>query len=290
MSCSVTMRLFVIHIKFSRVSTAMLFFKTVQGNAFKSLFEVLKEILHDVNIMFDKEGMRIMTVDGSHVALVHLRLDAKNFEEYVCPNPMHVGINMNNIYKLLKIASNHDTISFSIEPNDKSNLVIKIENSEKRTSTTFKLKLLDVDIEELSMPEIEFNSIITLPSAYFQRLCKDMSNISELMTIRSRSDELVLSCQGDFASQETTIRDASMSGGEGPMFRAKSDEIVEGTYMLKYLILFNKSSTLSNTMELFMRMDYPLIMKYHVANLGELQFCLAPKVDENATTAAASSS
>lgn len=262
----------------------MLYFKTVQSNAFKSLFEVLKEILHDVNIVFDSDGMRIMTVDGSHVALVSLRLEAKNFEEYTCPNPMHVGINMNNLYKLLKIASNHDTISFSIQDADKSNLLICIENSEKRTSTAFRLKLLDVDIEELNMPEIEFNSIITLPSVYFQRLCKDMSNISELMTIRSRSDELVLSCSGDFASQETTIKDASGSG-EGPMFKSKSDDVVEGTYMLKYLILFNKASGLSNTMELYMRKDYPLIMKYHVANLGELQFCLAPKVDDQQAAA-----
>lgn len=254
----------------------MLYFKTVQSNAFKCLFEVLKEILHDVSIQFDAESMRIMTVDGSHVALVHLRLDAKNFEEYVCTTPMHVGVNMLNLYKLLKVAGNNDTISFSIADSDASELAIKIENNERRSHTEFKLKLLDVDIEELNMPDIEFDSIITLPSAYFQRMCKDMNNISELMTIRSRQSELVLSCTGDFASQETCIKD-SMNDS---MFQAKSDEVVEGTYMLKYLILFNKSSSLSNTMEIYMRKDYPLIMKYQVANLGELRFCLASKIEE----------
>jgi proliferating cell nuclear antigen len=262
----------------------MLYFKTVQSNAFKCLFEVLKEILHDVSIQFDAETMRIMTVDGSHVALVHLRLDAKNFEEYVCTTPMHVGVNMLNLYKLLKVAGNNDTISFSIADSDASELAIKIENNERRSQTEFKLKLLDVDIEELNMPDIEFDSIITLPSAYFQRMCKDMNNISELMTIRSRQSELVLSCTGDFASQETCIRDSAdeTGNGGGPMFQAKSDEVVEGTYMLKYLILFNKSSSLSNTMEIYMRKDYPLIMKYQVANLGELRFCLASKIEESA--------
>jgi len=261
----------------------MLYFKTVQSNAFKCLFEVLKEILHDVSIQFDAESMRIMTVDGSHVALVHLRLDAKNFEEYVCTSPMHVGVNMLNLYKLLKVASNNDTISFSIADSDASELAIKIENNERRSHTEFKLKLLDVDIEELNMPDIEFDSIITLPSAYFQRLCKDMNNISELMTIRSRQTELVLSCAGDFASQETSIKDSAVEGGSGPSFQAKSAEMVEGTYMLKYLILFNKASSLSNTMEIYMRKDYPLIMKYQVANLGELRFCLASKIEDGAS-------
>lgn len=261
----------------------MLYFKTVQSNAFKCLFEVLKEILHDVSIQFDAETMRIMTVDGSHVALVHLRLDAKNFEEYVCTTPMHVGVNMLNLYKLLKVAGNNDTISFSIADSDASELAIKIENNERRSQTEFKLKLLDVDIEELNMPDIEFDSIITLPSAYFQRMCKDMNNISELMTIRSRQSELVLSCTGDFASQETSIKD---SAANESMFQAKSDEVVEGTYMLKYLILFNKSSSLSNTMEIYMRKDYPLIMKYQVANLGELRFCLASKIEDSAQGAA----
>lgn len=256
-----------------------MFFKTVQSNAFKTLFEVLKEILHDVNIAFDKDGMKIMTVDGHHVALVHLKLDAASFEAYDCPNPMKIGINMNNLYKLLKVAGNQDTISFSIQDQDASELAILIENLEKKTSTTFKLRLMDVDAETLTMPTIEFDSIITLPSSYFQRLCKDMNNISEIITIRSARDEIVFSCKGDFACQETVIKD-SMADQSIEM-QSKTDEIVEGAYMLKYMNLFNKAANLSNTLEMYMRKDYPLIMKYNVASLGELRFCLAPKVEDS---------
>jgi proliferating cell nuclear antigen len=257
-----------------------MYLKTVQSNAFKTLFEVLKEILHDVNISFDKDGMKIMTIDGSHVVLVHLRLDAQNFEVYECETPMNVGVNMSNLHKLLKVAGNQDTIVMSISESDASDMSIRLENADKKTTTTFRLKLMDVDAETLSMPPIEFDSIITLPSVYFQRMCKDMSNISDVVTIRSTRDSLVVSCKGDFASQETVIKDSTAADGSAIDVQSHTDETVEGTYMLKYMNLFNKASNLSNTLEMFMRKSYPLIMKYNVANLGELRFCLAPKADE----------
>jgi proliferating cell nuclear antigen len=258
----------------------LLYLKTVQSNAIKTLFEVLKEILHDVNIFFDQEGMRIMTVDGSHVALIHLFLEASNFEEYHCARPMHLGVNMSNMFKLLKTATNQDTMVFFMENDVKFELGIQIENAEKRTKTTFTLKLLDVDVEALKIPEIEFESVITMPSLYFQRLCKDMNNISDILSITSHRNQISLACKGDFASQETVIED-NVNMVEGMSFNMTSSDVVSGMYQLKYLVLFNKASSLCNTMEIFMKNNYPLILKYKVANLGELRLCLAPKVDED---------
>jgi proliferating cell nuclear antigen len=258
----------------------LLYLKTVQSNAIKTLFEVLKEILHDVNIFFDSNGMRIMTVDGSQVALIHLFLEASNFEEYKCERPLHLGVNMTNMFKLLKTATNHDTLVLFMENDVNFELGIQIENAEKRTKTIFNLKLLDVDIEALQMPEIEFDSVITMPSLYFQRLCKDMSNISDTLTITSNKSQITLSCKGDFASQETIIED-NVNMVEGLSFNQTSGDKVRGSYHLKYLVLFNKASSLCNTMELFMKNDFPLILKYKVANLGELRLCLAPKVDDD---------
>lgn len=61
----------------------------------------------------------------------------------------------------------------------------------------------------------------------------------------------------------------------------KSDKTIEGRFSLKYLSLFCKAANLSNTIELFLRESYPLILKYNVASLGELKFCVAPKVDDD---------
>ena len=58
--------------------------KTVQSAAFRVLTEALKEILTDANFEFDESGLKIMAMDSSHTVLVHLKLNAENFEYYHC--------------------------------------------------------------------------------------------------------------------------------------------------------------------------------------------------------------
>ena len=65
----------------------------------------------------------------------------------------------------------------------------------------------------------------------------------------------------------------------GLSFAKKYDDNITGRYGLKYINLFTKGTNLSNTIELYLKPNYPLILKYSVANLGEIRFCLAPKAD-----------
>ena len=57
---------------------------TIQASAFKSTFEVLKDILNDVNIYFRPHGMYIVTLDTARTSLIDIFLAADNFEEYEC--------------------------------------------------------------------------------------------------------------------------------------------------------------------------------------------------------------
>ena len=59
-----------------------------------------------------------------------------------------------------------------------------------------------------------------------------------------------------------------------------TDEIIQARFMLKYLALFSKAYNLSNTVEIFLKNDYPIILKYSIADLGTLKYCLAPMADE----------
>ena len=50
----------------------------------------------------DETGIKVIAMDASHTVLVHLKLEAKNFESYYCPNKMILGVNMLNFFKLIK--------------------------------------------------------------------------------------------------------------------------------------------------------------------------------------------
>tara|TARA_B100000131_G_C18057983_1_gene589279 strand:- start:236 stop:1045 length:810 start_codon:yes stop_codon:yes gene_type:complete len=250
--------------------------KTVQSSAFRILIEALKEILTDVNIECDSTGMKIMALDASHTVLVHMKLDAKNFEAYYCPTKQILGISMINMFKLIKTMGNCDTLTLYIEKDDINHLGIRVENGEKNSVTDFKLNLMDLTEETISIPPAEFDSVITMPSTDFQKIIRDMHVLSDTIEIRSVDQLLVFSCKGDFATQETRI--GQTHSGMVFLKNTKPTEIVQGLFALKYLVLFTKCTNLCNSIEMYLKNDYPIIIKYSIASLGSIKLCLAPQI------------
>eukprot|EP00798_Chlamydomonas_sp_ICE-L_P019578 gene19578-biopygen28414 len=180
--------------------------KTVQTGVFKTLNEALKELLTDTVIEFDADGLKVITTDTAHVILVHLRLSASKFESYMCEKQkIAVGVNMMNLHKIIKAANSGDTLSMSMNDDDMCKLHITFENSEKNLRATYSLNLLDMDPSDLQIPPEHFPSVITLPAADFQKICRDMHNIADKVEIRSIGNQLMFRCCGDFCNQETVL-------------------------------------------------------------------------------------
>jgi proliferating cell nuclear antigen len=249
--------------------------KTVQSQAFKILIEALKELLTDTCIEIDETGFKIISMDTTHCVLAHLKLDASKFEYYHCRSKIDIGINMLNFYKLIRSINNNDTLSLFIEDGDRNHLGVRIENGEKNSKTTYKLNLLDLDNQNITIDNAEFNTVINLPSSDFQKICRDMNNIADAVDIKNVGNQLILSCKGDFCSQETVIVDND--NGINHISNKESSDIVQGVFNLKYLVLFTKCTNLCSNVELLLKNDYPLIIRYMVASLGELKWCLAPQ-------------
>jgi proliferating cell nuclear antigen len=245
--------------------------KTVQASAFKASFEVLKDILNDVNMYFDSTGIKILTLDTARAALVDFQLKADNFEEYECPQDRIVaGINITNTFKLLKTISNNDVLTMDIK--DRDSLHIKIENPEKKTNTTFRLKLLEIDEDIIEVPQITMAVKTVIPSIDFQRICRDMNNLATEVKIGRVGNKLFIKCAGDFADQETVIECNDQERFEGNL---------SGIYSLKYLNMFTKATGMCASVQLMQEeQNRFLTLQYNVANLGELKFYLATKVPE----------
>tara|TARA_B100001287_G_C22575006_1_gene478156 strand:+ start:70 stop:861 length:792 start_codon:yes stop_codon:yes gene_type:complete len=251
--------------------------KTVQTGAFRILVEALKEILTDTNIIFDDSGIKLIATDNSHIVLIHMKLLADKFEHFFCDKRITIGLNMNNLYKLIKTMSNNDILTLFIEKEFPNKLGIKINNMEKNSQTIFKLNLLDISDEEINIPPAVFETELTLPSSDFQKLIRDMTNIGENIEIKSIGNTLLLSCEGDFANQETILSETQ--NGLNFSMTSKPELPIQGIFSLKYLILFTKCTNLCNLIHMYIKNDYPLIIKYDIANLGEIKLCLSPLVD-----------
>jgi proliferating cell nuclear antigen len=249
--------------------------KSVQTGAFRTLVEALKCILVEMNFTFDKDGIRMVALDNTHTVLVHMRLAAAQFEHYTCnTETLVIGLNTDHLYRIIKTATNDDTMTLQVDKSDPNHLKIIFENGEKKQVTRYSLSLLDRDEPNVDMPSTEFNARITMPSIDFQKMCRDMTLLSaKTVEIKSVGSSMIFSCKGQFATRTTMMGD---SASEFTVQKETKDEIISGTFSLPHLVLFTKCTNLSNNLELFMKNDWFLMIKYVIANLGEIKLCLMP--------------
>ena len=150
---------------------------------------------------------------------------------------------------------------------------IIIENSLKKSFTNFRLKLLDINEDQLDLPDISMNLVTTMPSIDFQRYTRDMGNLSNEISIFRERNTLELSCLGDFADQKTVL-DCFEQGCP--------ENRVGGVFSLKYINLFTKATNMCSSIQIMQDSNndnMPIVFRYTIANLGDLKFYLAPRID-----------
>jgi proliferating cell nuclear antigen len=240
----------------------------------------MKDILLDTNMEFTPEGIRIINMDKSHTILVNLQLFASKFEFYECKkDKILIGINMFHFFKLINSIDNDDTLTIYIENSDYYDgivnyLSLKFENGAIKQCKTQKLRLMEPEQDELTFPDVTFSSIINLPSVDFQKIIRDMSNISDKVEIKSVGNELIFKSQGQFATSELHRSEAT----DSMEFISKQDssKIIQGEFSLKNLGYCIKCTNLCSQIELYFENDLPFVIEYKVASLGKIQLGIVP--------------
>lgn len=247
--------------------------KTGKSGVFRQLVEGLKESLIDVNWEFSPTGIRILDVNNGRTIIVHMKLDAENFEYYKCIKKEIIGLNMSNLFKIFKTVTNYDTLTLFMEKGEENTFGIIIENGDKNTKTTYRLKTLDINLSKISIPEKDFDSKLVMLSSDFQKIIRDMKTISDCVEISCVGKQLSFKCEGDYADQETVI----FQNDTDIKIESNDDIIFQGVYNLDSLLSFTKCTGLCKDVELYMVNNFPLTIRYNVGVLGEIKFCLNPK-------------
>ena len=253
--------------------------KTVQIQPIRNMITAIKDILTDATITFTKNGFKIINFDKTHTILVNIFLNAEKFEKYNCiPDKIIVCANTLHLFKVISTMSNDDTLSMYIENSDYhdgivSHLGLQYDNGDIKQCYSQKLRLIEPDMEEFNVPDVEYSTIINLPTSDFQKIIRDLNGISDRIEIKSVGSDLIFSCQGNFATSRIY-----RSESDGYMeFIQKPDEavVIQGEFSLRSLSHFIKCTPLCSHLEMYLGNDLPLIVKYDVASLGEIKLCLA---------------
>jgi proliferating cell nuclear antigen len=261
------------------------------GHVLKKLVDVVCLLVGEANFDVSSDGITLQAMDSSHVALVSIALHAKGFEHFKCDRNMSLGINLQSFSKILKCASNEDMIT--IKAADNADVVEFTFESPKQTRLSeFQLKLMDIDSESLEIPSTPYKCIVTLPSAEFQRICREITIIGDSVKISANKEGVTFSVDGDLGSGNVVLRPTNgggddgmdMGDGDGSGTDAKTtinlEEDVSLTFALRYLNSFAKATTLASSVTLKMSPDVPLVVEYTMESLGRVAFYVAPQAEE----------
>jgi proliferating cell nuclear antigen len=254
--------------------------KTVQIQPIRNTITAIKDILTDATITFTKQDMKIINFDKTHTILVNVVLYANRFEKYIClPDKIIVCANTLHLFRVISTMSNDDTLSMYIENCDYhdgivSHLGLQYDNGDIKQCYSQKLRLIEPDNEELIVPDIEYSTIINLPTTDFQKIIRDLNGISDRIEIKSVGNDLIFSCDGNFATSR--IYRSESDGNMNFIQKLDASVVIQGEFSLKSLSHFIKCTPLCSHLEMYLGNDLPLIVKYDVASLGEIKLCLAP--------------
>jgi proliferating cell nuclear antigen len=223
-------------------------------------------------------GVVLKEVNKTGKILVYMKLDADKFDIYKYnynKEKITLGIDIGNLLKCLKCMSHFDTMAWYIDEEDINKLIIVLECLEKKEKKTFKLNLMDIDEESYDISPIQFPYLITLPSQDFHKYCKDMASSTDKIELKATSNKIFFSGKGEIGDIEFEVGETN-GGLSITCTTNNKDEIVQGIFELKFLLIFTKCTNLCNQVTLFLKNDYPIIITYQIAALGEIKLVLSP--------------
>lgn len=256
--------------------------RLAQGNLFKKIVEAIAPLVPEINIEITSSGLTIQAMDSGHVCLLLLELDAGTFDPFRCDKNITLGLQTQNLLKVLRCASNDDAITLRAK-HDTDSMEVFIENTDQDRMSSFEIKLMDIDQERLGIPDRENDAVIKLPSTDFQRITRDVTQFGDSMVITCTKEgiQFATAPSNTDSSAKITLKEGASMDKKGEGVSIELSEPVAQTFACHYLGFFIKATPLSDRVTISVKDGQPMCLEYPIGSVGHLQYFLAPKVTDD---------
>ncbi|GBG34644.1 Proliferating cell nuclear antigen [Hondaea fermentalgiana] len=254
--------------------------RLAEASVLKKIVEALKDLVTDAAFEFSENGLQLQAMDSSHVSLCYLQLLSTGFEHFRCDKESSLGVSLPNLAKVLKCANNDDTLT--LKAKDEPDVISLVFESKKQDCIKdFDMKLMDLEQEQLAIPDTEYKSKVTIPADEFRRIIADLQVLGDTCKITAEKAGVRFAVEGDVGKANITLKPGEAADEEGgKSVNIDVEEAVELRFALRYLNYFAKATPLAESVELSMSKDVPLLVEYKMGEIGAIQYYLAPKIDE----------
>lgn len=230
---------------------------------FSEIIGIISELVLEVRIKVNKEGVSIIAIDPANVAMVSFKLPVAAFAEFRIENDEVLGVSLESLKAVLRRCSAGSVLVMQKEEN-----TLKLEIKDK-IRREFNLALIEIDAEEKEIPSLDFSSKIEMASINFAEAIEDCSVVADSCSFVSEPNKFIIQAKGslnsfrsEFSSDESNIQAQQASS----------------KYSLEYLQKIIKATKITNKTVINFSTDYPLRLDFNTPFI-ELSFILAPRVE-----------
>ncbi|KAL0629206.1 Proliferating cell nuclear antigen [Plecturocebus cupreus] len=96
---------------------------------------------------------------SSCISLGQLTQHSKGFNICCCNCNLAIAMNLTSMFKILNCAGNKDVMTFGAEDNADT-LVLALEALNQEKVSDYRMKIMDLDVEQLGIPEQEYSCVV----------------------------------------------------------------------------------------------------------------------------------
>ncbi|MFB6203461.1 MAG: proliferating cell nuclear antigen (pcna) [Candidatus Nanohaloarchaea archaeon] len=238
----------------------------------KDSMKTISDLISEGLFQLEDDGIKLVAADPAMVALVDFRLEEEAFEEYELDEETKIGLNLENLYSILRRTKSDDTITFEVRDDD-SKFYITMEGASTRE---FSLPILNLSEDDIpSTDDLDFSFEAELSTSIVEDAIKDAMVVSDSVVVEADSDTITISSEGDQSNVEFNL-----SSDSDAVIEIEKDGHGKSMFSLDYLSDMVGAKKLADTVAVKMGEDFPMRMEFEQPDRARLSFVLAPRIEE----------
>ena len=251
-----------------------------KAECFTAIFQHIKLMTENINIMFEEDRLYVQSMDSARISIFEIIIPCTWFDEYTRTNDCNItiGINSTILYKILNARDKAQTVKINYDQGTDDKLAIHFTGEDTASfDKHFEVPLVDVEMDLMGIPTIDYQAEMSLPSPYFASIINQLKMFGDTMEIQCSEEKIMLystSIESGKMCVEMKIDDlTSFSINEG-------DEL-KLSFSLAYLHNICMYNKLSKDIEIKVSTNYPLRIDYDIGDGAKIVYFLAPKLEDN---------
>jgi proliferating cell nuclear antigen len=237
----------------------------------RNILTAISTLVEEADLSTSPEGVKVRSMDPSHVAMVDFEWPKSAFEKFSCTTPNKIRVNLANMLKLLKRVKGEETLEMSYDDTTKKvTLILKGKITKK-----FTLPTLEAVEEEVPTPKIVFNSKVKMTTESLRDIIEDAQSISDNVKLETTPEKVLVSTSTELSSAHMTIEKGSEA-----MLELDVKQPSKATFNLKYLAdIIRAGSAASEIVTMEFSTDMPIKIEFEMPQQGHLLYYLAPRIE-----------